>query len=265
MGASIGSERPKLCRALRFTMIVLDFFLSAIVLSFCASELYVPAEAVAKRRLCGHAQRAAHAYMVWPDACGQYRCLTTRDYAEWDVAWEEGEVVAYGRTRRCRSKRLECRWAVSGADHPVSALALEVEGSSKPWFLVTSACELDTAQLVEAYAARYRQEDGFRDHKQLLGMEECRAWTKEPILRTFEVQMVTMTLLRLLQFRLDALGTWWETTPWYLRKQHASILDLRRVVWKLREEFSHLPSQTHDMPKTQQRRETVRSQDSSAA
>ena len=117
-----------------------------------------------------------------------------------------------GRTRRCRSKRLECRWAGSGADHPVSALALEVEGSSKPWFLVTSACELDTAQLVEAYAARYRQEDGFRDHKQLLGMEECRAWTKEPILRTFQVRMVTMTLLRLLQFRLDALGAWWGAT-----------------------------------------------------
>ena len=39
-------------------------------------------------------------------------------------------------------------------------------------------------------------------------MEECRAWTKEPILRTFQVQMVAMTLLRLIQFRLDILGEW---------------------------------------------------------
>jgi hypothetical protein len=56
---------------------------------------------------------------------------------------------------------------------------------------------------VEAFAARFRQEDGCRDHKQRLGMEACRAWTKEPVLRTFQVHMVALTLLRLLQFRLD--------------------------------------------------------------
>lgn len=114
------------------------------------------------------------------------------------MEWEEGEAVVYGRMRRFLWKRLERLWWVSGAQTPVSVLALAVEGSSKPWFLVTSACELPAALLVEAYAGRYRQEDGFRDHKQLLGMEESRAWTKEPILRTFQVQMVAMTLLRLL-------------------------------------------------------------------
>ena len=64
--------------------------------------------------------------------------------------------------------------------------------------------ELTAAEVVEVFAARFRQEDGFRDHKQRLGMEECRAWTKEPILRTFTVQMAAQTLLRLLQFELDA-------------------------------------------------------------
>jgi hypothetical protein len=37
------------------------------------------------------------------------------------------------------------------------------------------------------------EEDGFRDHQQRLGMEECRAWTKAPILRTFQVQLVALT------------------------------------------------------------------------
>jgi SRSO17 transposase len=31
--------------------------------------------------------------------------------------------------------------------------------------------------------ARFRQEDGLRDHKQRLGIEECQARTKEPVLR----------------------------------------------------------------------------------
>ena len=34
--------------------------------------------------------------------------------------------------------------------------------------------------MVELFCARFRQEDGFRDLKQRLGWEECRAWTTQP-------------------------------------------------------------------------------------
>ena len=72
-------------------------------------------------------------------------------------------------------------------------------------------------------------------------MEECRAWTKEPILRTFQVQLLAMTLLRLLQAPLERgweAGTWWVQPEWNRRKRHASILDLRRLFWRYRTEFS---------------------------
>jgi hypothetical protein len=124
----------------------------------------------------------------------------------------------------------------------VQVFVVDMAGYAEPWFLVTSALELSAAQIVEAWTARFRQEDGFRDHKQRLGMEECRAWTKEPILRTFQVQLVALTLLRLLQVRLDqtrGAGTWWRKPEWNQRKRHASILDLRRLFWQYREEFSH--------------------------
>ena len=85
---------------------------------------------------------------------------------------------------------------------------IQLAGSKEPWFLVTSALDLSAAQVVEAWAARFRQEGGFRDHKQRLGMEECRAWTKEPILRTFQVQLVALSLLRLLHARLDRAWGW---------------------------------------------------------
>ncbi len=45
---------------------------------------------------------------------------------------------------------------------------------------------LSAQEVLEVFCARFRQEDGFRDHKQRLGMEQCRAWTKEPILRTYQ-------------------------------------------------------------------------------
>jgi hypothetical protein len=92
-----------------------------------------------------------------------------------------------------------------------------VAGDEKPWFLVTSALALAAAQVVEAFTARFRQADGCRDHKPRLGMEECRAWTKEPVLRTFQVQLLSLTLLRLLQFRLDqtwGAESWWAKPEW---------------------------------------------------
>jgi hypothetical protein len=63
--------------------------------------------------------------------------------------------------------------------------------------LVSSATELSGLQLVELFCARFRQEDGFRDLKQRLDWEECRAWTRDSIERTTQAQWVTMSLLRL--------------------------------------------------------------------
>jgi hypothetical protein len=147
----------------------------------------------------------------------------------------------YGRLRTSRYKQPRCRWAVSGPQIPVHVYVVEMVDYAEPWFLVTSALDLAAAQVVEVWAARFRQEEGFRDHKPRLGMEECRAWTKAPILRTFQVQLVALTLVRLLQARLDqAWGpeTWWPKPEWNPHKRHASILDLRRLFWRYRTEFS---------------------------
>ena len=98
-----------------------------------------------------------------------------------------------------------------GWEVPVKAIVASVEGYKKRFTLVTSAVELTGLQMVELFAARFRQEDGFRDLKQRLGWEECRAWTANPIERTSQAQWVTMSPLRLLQFRLEATGEvgWW--------------------------------------------------------
>jgi hypothetical protein len=74
-------------------------------------------------------------------------------------------------------------------------------------------------------------------------MEACRAWTKAPRLRTLQVPLVALTLRRLRQSRLDAAwgpGRWWSKPEWHRRKRQASILDLRRLFWRYRREFSHV-------------------------
>jgi hypothetical protein len=168
------------------------------------------------------------------------RLAAPQHHVYWPTSWRASRAWVYGRIRPFRYKQLRCRWAVSGPQIPVHVFVVEVPGYREPWFLVTTALNLSAAQVVEVFAARFRQEDGFRDHKQRLGMEECRAWTKEPVLRTFQVQMIALTLLRLLQFRLDQSwgGSWWSKPEWHAQKRHASIRDLCRLFWRHRAVFS---------------------------
>jgi hypothetical protein len=171
------------------------------------------------------------------------------------ASWQRGRAWVDGRLRSFQDTQLRCRWAVSGPPCPVHVLVVQMAGYAAPCFLVTSALELSAAQVVEVWAARFRQEDGFRAHKQRLGLAECRAWTKEPILRTVPVHLVALTLLRLLPGRLDqawGAGSWWSKPEWKGRKRPASILDLRRLFWRDCPEFSPFLVALEDLEKIPQ-------------
>jgi hypothetical protein len=162
-----------------------------------------------------------------------------RQGGRWSGKWQEGQAFLYGRLRRVRWKEVVCLWRVMGWQTPVKAVVAEVEGYRKRFTLVTSATDLTGLQVVELFCARFRQEDGFRDLKQRLGWEECRAWTKNPILRTTQTLFVTMTALRLLQFRLEEeVGDdWWLHPPWNPRKTRPSVLDVERLLRQHRGEI----------------------------
>jgi hypothetical protein len=157
----------------------------------------------------------------------------------WARHWHQGTAFVYGRQRKVRYKEIVCVWRVSGHDVPVKAVVACVEGYKKRFTLVTSATELTGLQMVELFAARFRQEDGFRDLKQRLGWEQCRAWTRNPIMRTSQAQWVTMSLLRLAQFRLEAEGEvgWWFRPPWNRKKDRPSVLDVERLFRRHRPEI----------------------------
>jgi hypothetical protein len=160
-----------------------------------------------------------------------------RQGGRWPGAWQEGDVFLYGRRRHVRWKEVICLWRVLGHETPIKAVVAAVEGYRKRFTLATTALELTGLQAVELFCARYRQEDGFRDLKQRLGWEECRAWTKNPIERTTQTLFVTLTALRLLQLQLQAeVGDdWWLHPPWNRHKTRPSVLDAERLLWQERE------------------------------
>ena len=128
---------------------------------------------------------------------------------------------------------------------PVKVVVAKVEGYKKRLTLVTSALELTGLEMVELFAARFRQEDGFRDLKQRLGWEECRAWTRNPIERTSQAQWVTMSLQRLALLELESAGEvdWLFRPPWNRPKERPSGLDVERLLRRHRPEIMQLLSE----------------------
>jgi hypothetical protein len=164
-----------------------------------------------------------------------------RQGGHWPGGWQQGAAFVYGRRRAVRWKEVVCLWRVLGAEVPVKAVVAEVEGYRRRFTLVSSATGLTGLQLVELFAARFRQEDGFRDLKQRLGWEEGRAWTRLPLERTTQALLVTQSLLRLLPSRLEQAGAagWWAPPPWDRGKDRPSIRDAQRLLQHRREEIRH--------------------------
>jgi hypothetical protein len=171
--------------------------------------------------------------------CWGKRLAPPRQGGRWPGAWRTGSAFVYGRPRQVRYKEVVCLWRVLGHDVPVKAVVAQVEGYDKRFTLVSSATELSGLQLVELFCARFRQEDAFRDLKQRLGWEECRAWTRLPIERSTAAVLTTLTGLRLLQFELQARrgDDWWLRPPWNRHKSRPSVLDVERLLRGHREEL----------------------------
>jgi hypothetical protein len=168
------------------------------------------------------------------------RLAVPRQGGRWPGPWQSGEVFVYGQVRQVRYKEGLCQWRVLGHDPLVKALVAWVEGYKKRFTLVCSATELSGLQGVELFCARFRQEDGFRDLKQRLGWEECRAWTRQPIERTTQALLVTLTVMRLWQRHLEREcgDDWWLHPPWNRGKQRPSVLDVERLLRRHRDEMT---------------------------
>lgn len=167
------------------------------------------------------------------------RLAPPRQGGRWPGPWRYGEVFVYGRRRKVRFKEVVCLWHVLGHDVSVKVVVAEVEGYRKRFTLVSSATELTGLRIVELFCARFRQEDGFRDLKQLLGWEECRAWTRLPVWRTTLVLFVVLAAMRRLEWALDERrgDDWWLHPPWNRHKDRPSVRDVERVLRRHRGEI----------------------------
>ena len=170
------------------------------------------------------------------------RLAAPKDAHRWPGRWQEGTVNLYAKRRRMRYKQVLCQWHPAGASARVHAFAFQVQGYKRPWHLVTSELELKAQEVLEFYAARFSQEDAHRDLKQQLGLGAGQGRLKNVVLRTLQLRLVAMTLLRVLGAGLDlARGDgWWGKPPWYPQKRRGSLRDVKRLLVGAKEHFSQL-------------------------
>ena len=87
-----------------------------------------------------------------------------RQGGRWTRWWQEGHASIYGRRRKVLWKEVVCLWRLSGHKVPVKAVVAKVEGYKKRFTLVSSAVGLTGLQMVELFAARFRQEISHRQY-----------------------------------------------------------------------------------------------------
>ena len=169
----------------------------------------------------------------------------------WPGHWRQARALVYGRTRRIRYKKVLCQWHPAGPEARVHAFAFRIDGYQRPWHLVTSDLDLQGQEVVELYAARFAQEDAHRDLKQQLGLGTCQGRLKNCVLRTMQMRLITMTLLRRLQERLDAQQgePWWSQPPWYRQKHHGSLRDVKGLVGEACRHFPQLGRESPTLEK----------------
>lgn len=171
-----------------------------------------------------------------------YRLPAPNDADQWPGPWREGRAKLYRKPRRIRYKQVLCQWHPAGAEARVRAFVFHIEGYNRPWNLVTSDLGLTAQQVVELYAARFSQEDAHRDLKQHLGLGAGQGRLKAVVVRTFQLRLVAMTLLRVLARRLEMRegAGWWPKPPWYPQKRRGSLRDIKRLIVGAGEHFSQL-------------------------
>jgi hypothetical protein len=168
------------------------------------------------------------------------------DCEDWPGPWRQGKARVYGKLTRICYKQVFCQWHPAGPEGRVHAFALKIGGYKEPWYLITSDLKLSAEQVLEFYCARLAQEDAHRELKQHCGLTAGQGRLKNVVLRTVQLRLVAMTLMKLLAQRLDGLQgeVWWDKPPWYRQKRHGSIRDVKRLMMSAREDFSQLDWRT---------------------
>ncbi len=179
------------------------------------------------------------------------RLAAPADAENWPGKWQRTSAVIYGKKRQVRYKKVYCQWAPAGDKARVNAFAFKIQGYKNPWYLVCSDLDICPEDVVEIYATRFCQEDAHRDLKQICGFGSGQGRLKNVVIRTMQLRLLEMTLLRILSIQIGELQKerWWPKPPWYRQKIRGSLRDIKRLLKEALRGFSRFDFERSNMGK----------------
>ena len=179
------------------------------------------------------------------------RLAAPADAENWSGKWEKTSAVIYGKKRQVRYKKVYCQWAPAGDKARVNAFAFKIQGYKNPWYLVCSDLDICPEDVVEIYATRFCQEDAHRDLKQICGFGSGQGRLKNVVIRTMQLRLLEMTLLRILSIQVGELQKerWWPKPPWYRQKKRGSLRDIKRLLKEALRGFSRFDLERSNIEK----------------
>jgi len=194
-----------------------------------------------------------------PRRCGQNgrprkwgkRLAAPAEAENWPGKWQKTTAVIYGKKRQVWYKKVCCQWAPAGDKARVNAFAFKIQGYKNPWYLVCSDLGLCPNDVVEIYAARFCQEDAHRDLKQICGFGTGQGRLKNVVIRTMQLRLIEMTLLRILSTQLGQIQEerWWPKPPWYRQKKRGSLRDVKHLLKEALRDFSRFDLESSNIGK----------------
>ena len=179
------------------------------------------------------------------------RLAAPAEAENWPSKWQKTTAVIYGKKRPVLYKKVYCQWAPAGDKARVNAFAFKIQGYKNPWYLVCSDLDLCPEDVMEIYAARFCQEDAHRDLKQLCGFGTGQGRLKNVVIRTMQLRLIEMTLLRILSTQLGQIQEerWWPKPPWYRQKKRGSLRDVKHLLKEALRDFSRFDLESSNIGK----------------
>ena len=113
------------------------------------------------------------------------------------ASWQRRIITMYGKRRARLLYSFQALWWKVSRARPVQVVIVrDPAGREKDDYFFTIDLAMDPAHVVEIYSARWGIEEGIREGKQIVGMDDVQGWSRAAVERQAPFAMLVLALIK---------------------------------------------------------------------